>query len=350
MDLDHLMMMLGDTGEVTAPDTVQSYRDIWVIGQVANGDLTACTAQLLGKARELASDLGAYVRAGLFGHDLGDLGKQLIALGADVAHVADCPDLADLSLELPLHVLGTLLEEFKPAVILMPSGVIGDQLAPRLAQRFNATLTTQVVALRPDLSSRAVMADYAVYNGEFYESRSILAGPTFGPDSATQMFSVLPGAFRTPDPDRYRTGTVEPVAVDPSAVTGRVGVVGPTPYQRPLVAISRAQRIVALGFDLGEENVSAARALAERWGAHLAGDRTAASAGWIDYNQVVGVTGYDVAPDVYLALGVRGNTEHNVGMERARFVIAIHPDPNASIFEVADWCIVAEPGQILARL
>lgn len=354
MDWDHLQALLGETAPAEAPETVEGYRDVWVIGEAAKrkGDtqLTPLTAQLMGKAREVASDLGAYVRAGLLGHGLAGLGQELIALGADVTHVADAPELDGLPLEPALYVLATLFEEFRPAVVLFPAGPLGDQVAPRLAQRLNATLTTQCVALQPDLATRAITAVYAVYDGEYYEARVILSAGEFGPETITQMFSVLPGVFYTPDPDPLRTGTVEPFTLDLSDVRPRVRVIGPAVHQRPPLPISRAQRIVALGFDLQDENVPAARQLAAKLGAEIAGDRTAVAAGWIDPERVVGVTGYDVAPDLYLALGLRGSTEHNVGLERARFVAAVHPDPAAPIFAAADLGIVADPGEILARL
>lgn len=354
MDLDHLQALLGDRGEAAATEAVESTRDIWVIGETVQGEdrhqLTPLTAQLLGKARELASDLGAYVHAALLGYSLGDLGDELIALGADGAHLADAPELKGLLLEPALHVLATLFEEFSPAVALFPAGPLGDQIAPRLAQRLGGTLTTQCVALQPDLATRAITAAYAVYDGEYYEGRTIVAEAEYGPDTAIQMFSVLPNVFHTPDPDRYRSGTVEPIALDLSSCPARVKVVGRVEYQRPELPISKARRIVALGHDLGDENLAAARELAARLGAEIAGDRTAVAAGWINPEQVVGLMGYDVAPFLYLALGVRGSTEHNVGLEKARFVAAVHTDPAAPIFSAADLGLVAKPGEILVRL
>lgn len=352
MDLDHLQALLGDTSdsEFLAPEETAGFSDIWVIGEAVDGKLTQLTAQLLGAARELANELGAYVRAGLPGNDLGELGSSLIALGADVAHLADHPVLENLAAEPVLTILKDWFQEFKPAAALFPSGVLGDQIAPRLAQSLNATLTTQCIALRPDLSTRAITAEYAVYDGEYYESRTIRPDGDANPSNTTQMFTILPNAFRTPEPDPYRQGAVQHHDVDLTNSQPRIRPAGPVEYSRPPLAIDRAGRILAIGYELGEANVPLAKDVAAKLGAQIAGERAAAAAGWIDYNQVVGLMGYNVAPDFYLSLGVRGGAEHNIGLERARFIAAVHPDPTAPIFDIADLCIVAEPDKVLSLL
>jgi electron transfer flavoprotein alpha subunit len=90
--------------------------------------------------------------------------------------------------------------------------------------------------------------------------------------------------------------------------------------------------------------------LADRLGAHLAGDRGAWDAGFIDSEQIVDVRGVTVSPEVYVAVGIRGDTFHNAAIEDAKFVVAIHPDPDATIFEMADLCVEARPEEVLPSL
>jgi electron transfer flavoprotein alpha subunit len=90
--------------------------------------------------------------------------------------------------------------------------------------------------------------------------------------------------------------------------------------------------------------------LAEKLGADLGGDRSAQDMGWIDEARVVGVTGQEVAPDLYVAVGVRGDTVHNAAIAGARHVIAVHANPAAPIFAVADEAVVGEPKNILTEL
>ncbi|MCK4471404.1 MAG: FAD-binding protein [Anaerolineae bacterium] len=85
-------------------------------------------------------------------------------------------------------------------------------------------------------------------------------------------------------------------------------------------------------------------------GGQVAGDRGARDAGWIEPEQIVDVRGVTVAPDVYVAVGIRGDTFHNAAIEEAKFIAAIHPDPDAPIFQVADLCLEANPAEVLPAL
>jgi electron transfer flavoprotein alpha subunit len=100
---------------------------------------------------------------------------------------------------------------------------------------------------------------------------------------------------------------------------------------------------LAAGFELVKQ-------LAAALGAQVAGDRGAQDAGWIEPGQVVDVRGVTVAPDVYVAVGVRGDTFHNAAVEEAKFIAAIHPDPDAPIFQIADLCLEADPQEVLPAL
>jgi electron transfer flavoprotein alpha subunit len=120
------------------------------------------------------------------------------------------------------------------------------------------------------------------------------------------------------------------------------------PKWRPL---SKARRIVAVGRGLGDiQGVELARQLAERLGAEFAGDRSARDAGWVDEAHEVGVTAQEVAPDLYLALGIFGDTVHNAAIAGAKRVVAVHMRPDAPIFASADEAVVAEPVEMVRAL
>jgi electron transfer flavoprotein alpha subunit len=100
----------------------------------------------------------------------------------------------------------------------------------------------------------------------------------------------------------------------------------------------------------GDAAVQMARELAGRLGAEVGGDRSARDSGWVDEAHEVGVTSQEVAPDVYLTLGIRGDTVHNAAITGARLVIAVHPAANAPIFQAADAGIVGEPAEFIQAL
>ena len=147
--------------------------------------------------------------------------------------------------------------------------------------------------------------------------------------------------------DEYRQG--DPTLLDVDISSPRVRAVGPAEdFEPPAESLSEARIIVAAGRQAGD--MTLVEALADRLGAHLAGDRGAWDAGLVDAAQMVDVRGVTVAPQIYVAVGIGGDTFHNAAMEDARFIVAIHPDPAPSIFEVADLCVQADPKAFLPEL
>ena len=128
-----------------------------------------------------------------------------------------------------------------------------------------------------------------------------------------------------------------------------VRVVGPAEeFEPPPAGLAQAPVIVAAGRQAGD--FEAVKRLATVLGGQVAGDRGARDAGWIEAEQIVDVRGVTVAPDVYVAVGIRGDTFHNAAIEEAKFIVAIHPDPDAPIFQVADLCVEASPQDVLPAL
>ena len=137
------------------------------------------------------------------------------------------------------------------------------------------------------------------------------------------------------------------IEVEP--VEPAVRVVGPADdFVPPPVPLAQAPVIVSAGRQAGAFEL--VRQLAAALGAQVAGDRGARDAGWIEPGQVVDVRGAKVAPEVYVAVGIRGDTFHNAAIEGSGFILAIHPDPGAPIFQVADMCLEADPAEVVPAL
>jgi electron transfer flavoprotein alpha subunit len=302
------------------------------------------TLEAIGAARTLAESLGAYVYVVLLGDDVAPLASMLYHAGADGVRVAplavDDHTLAAFALEPYLEALADLFEEEQPEIVLLGATGFGQALAPRLAQRMDGGLIEHVTTVALDDTTRAVEATTPVYGGEFLEIKAC-------PEARPQFLTIEPGALAKPFLDEYRKG--EPTILDVERAEPRIRVLGPAEgFEPPEVSLSEASVVVAIGRQAG--NVSLVERLAEELGAYLAGDRGAWDAGLIDAEQMVDVRGVRVSPDVYVAVGVRGDTFHNAAMEGAKFIVAVHPDPKASIFEVADLCVEAEPEEVLPAL
>jgi electron transfer flavoprotein alpha subunit len=345
MDESYLDLLMAQQEEVSE---AEGGGGVWVVAEpaaalrpdAADGAVAPVSLEALGVARTLADALGAYVYGVLLGEGVTNLAQTLYQAGADGVRVADDPSLAQFALEPYLKVLANLVEAEQPEVVLCGATAQGQELAPRLAQALGGGLIEHVTAASLDEASRAVQAAFPIYGGEYFEIAAC-------PEARPQFLTIEPGAFSTPFLDTYRTG--EPTIIEVKPVEPAVHVVGEAEdFQPPSIPLAQAPVVVAAGRQAGDFEI--VKKLAAALDGHVAGDRGARDAGWIEPEQVVDVRGVEVAPETYVAVGIRGDTFHNAAIEEAKFIVAIHPDPDAPIFEVADLCLEVEPSEVLLSL
>lgn len=312
MDIHDLSALLGENVHA------DTNADVWV---VANSG--AARARLVGLARHLADGLGCYVHALVSGMDDA---PALIAFGADRVHVAADPV--------------TYLVTHHPEFVLFADAQRDE--AAGYAQRVGAGLITRAHTVRIEADSRALLASHPVYGSEYFHELAIT--------SATKVAAVCVHELAEPHADHGRSGETIEAEVTPAPPP--LHDLGPADYAPPAWRpLSKARVIVSAGRGVRDEaGFELVRQLAEKLGAELAGDRSALSSGWIDEAHEVGVTGQEVAPEIYLAIGILGDTYHNAAIAGARRVIAVHPQANAPIFQVADLAIMAEPKSWLPEL
>jgi electron transfer flavoprotein alpha subunit len=311
MDMTDLSTRMGE--DLTS----ENVADIWVALP------TLAAAPLLGEARRLADMLGCYVHAVVTDEGLSD---QAIAFGADRVHIA--------------AEAGAFLAGQQPEFVFFPVG----QNAPaaQFAQHLHAGLITDARNLSVDDATRALVGSHPVYGGEYFLDFAIT--------SPVKVATLDARLLSEPYADVGRSGEVVPNEF--AAPEPRVRDLGPVNYTpHPWRPLTKAKVIVSAGRGVKDaEGFALAEQLAERLGAELAGDQSARDSGWVDEAHQVGVTAQEVAPDLYIAVGIRGDTMHNAAVARARQVIAIHPNPDAPIFAVADCCVVANPKEFLPRV
>ena len=308
MDLSDLSALLGEDASAV------EYRDLWVVPAVP---------ALVAEARRLADGLGCYLHAVVADEALA---AEAIALGADRVHVA-------------LDAVNYLAGQH-PEFVLLPAGQ--EAIAARLAQRLGAGLITRTPTVEIDPDTRALRGAHPVYGGEYALDLEVT--------TPAKIATVEVTGWPAPFADASRSGEVYTSDL-PAAEPGWTRV-GPTEHTRPTwQPLSKARTIVAVGRGVGgEAGVALARQLAEALGAEFAGDRSARDSGWVDAAHEVGVTGQEVAPELYLAFGILGDTIHNAAITGARRVIAVHANAEAPIFKAADVAVAAEPRAVLAAL
>jgi len=314
--------------------------DIWVIAELRDGAPTPLTLETTYGARMAADMMGFYVEVAVLGSELPDVSTDLIQAGADRVYVIDDPALATFAVEPWLKASSDLFEAQPPEFVMLGATPLGEELAPRLAQRFGGGLIARCLTLRVDDFDRAFVGKRAVYGGKYYEMVA-----TSGP--APQFATVLPDCFGPPYLDASRFGETEKVDVK-IGVGSHLAQPEIADFQMPRPKLKAARRIVSVGRQVGD--VEAAKRLASRLGAEFAGAREAIDEGYVDDSRIVGVTGARVSPDLYVALGIRGDTMHAFGIQDAHYVVAVHPDPDAPILQQADAAIVGDPVKVVDEL
>jgi electron transfer flavoprotein alpha subunit len=306
---------------------------ILVVAEQRGGKLNRATLETIAAAQTAGHPL----EVALLGSGVDALASELAV--ADVAEVivVDDPALKDYTADGFVLALADLIAAEKPERVFLPHTYQTRDFAPALAARIHRPLVTDCVAVkgsgyvRPMFQGK-LQADVAVE----------------GPHLAT--FQI--GAFRA---DAMKTGASPAairkasIAIDASKI--RQKPEAPFKEAKQAVDLSQAERIVAVGRGIkGQEHVRLAQDLAKAMGAELAASRPICDAGWLPMDRQIGSSGQTVAPKLYVALGISGAIQHLVGMKGSRTIVAINKDPEAPIFEIADYGIVGDLFEIVPAM
>ncbi|HLT58920.1 MAG: electron transfer flavoprotein subunit alpha/FixB family protein [Limnochordales bacterium] len=309
---------------------------IVVLAWGGGAEPAAAVKEVLGGARRLADASGRAVVAGALG-PAAQGAPAMITYGADRVLTVEHDALAQADADAYVDAAEAVCRQVGDGLVLLPGDRLGWEIAPRLAHRLQAGLVTDCVAVDWD-GSRFVMTK-PVYGGK---AMARLAATT-----GVQVALVRNRTMEALAADPGRTGTVEPLTVSPTS--GRVKVVAHKAEESAgQVRLEDAPVVVAGGRGLGgpepfKELEEIARLLGGAVGASLA----AVDAGWISPAHQVGQTGKSVAPDLYIAVGISGASQHVAGMSGSRTIVAINKDPEAPIFRVAHVGAVGDYKEIL---
>jgi electron transfer flavoprotein alpha subunit len=313
-----------------------------VVAESLAGELRPVSLELLGKAAELAEAVGTSVEALLMGSEVESHAANLTAYGADTVHLADEPSLGGYDTSLYTDILAQCIQTRKLFAVLVPSTVNGRDLAARVAARLGLGLTGDCVGLEVDGEGRMVQLKPA-FGGN-------IVAPILS-RTMPQMATVRPGIMTPVEPDW---------SVRPAVERVEIGVLGPSPVELiesvidPLnegAELERARRVVGVGMGLGgPEGLAVARKLAGTIGAALGATRELCDAGWLPRQHQIGLSGKAVAPDLYIAVALRGPFNHTVGVQKAGTVVAINNSARAPIFKAADFGIVGDYREVVPVL
>jgi len=322
------------------------YKGIWVYVEHQNGVIKDGSLQLIGKARELASKVNVDVTAVMVGYKLGDLVKEPIYYGADRVVYVDDEALAVYMPHVYASVIVNLVNKYKPEVVLFAATKRGRELAPYVANTLRAGITADCTDLDIDVKTRDLDQVRPTYGGNILAH---IRTPTRRP----QLASVRPNVFPTPPRDTSRRGEVIREVINnlPKPNGSLISIKPVTKGDSDLPPVEKADIVVAAGRGVGgPEGVKLLVELAKAIGGTVGGTKKVTDAGWLPVDRQIGQTGKTVRPTLYIGVGVSGAIQHIFGMKESKIIVAINSDPNAPIFEYADYGIVGDYRQVIQAL
>jgi electron transfer flavoprotein alpha subunit len=357
-----------DTGEDDGPVDLSAYKHVWVYAEQRAGKLMNVALELIGEGRRLAREISddAKVYAVLIGDGIGSLATECFEFGADGAYLIESPLLKGFTTDGYTKVLHDAVKTYKPEIVLFGATHIGRDLAPRVAARLNTGLTADCTRLDVKVSS---YIDYANKNTTLDTStldpNSDDKGlkqtrPAFGgnlmativcPRTRPQMSTVRPGVMTRRERVPGAKGEIIKVAPTLSESDIRTRVLEIVKSAKEIVSLTDAEIICSGGRGLGDPSgFNLIRKFAEKVGGVVGSSRAAVDAGWIDHSHQVGQTGTTVKPKIYFACGISGAIQHLAGMQTSDIIVAINKDPDAPIFEVADYGIVGDLYKVIPQI
>lgn len=319
------------------------FKNVYVFAEQREGVIQPVALELIGKANDLAKELGEKVVAILAGYKMDALAQTLIEYGADEVIKIDHPNLEHYLTEQYAQTIDQVIKHFRPSIVLFGATTIGRDLAPRLSARMNTGLTADCTKLEIS-ENKELMMTRPAFGGN-------LMATIMCTEHRPQMSTVRPGVMQKLTPDSSRQGVITPFEVQFDESKFKVKLVEIVKEDKGKIDISEAKILVSGGRGVGcRENFENLRQLAAQLGAEVSASRAVVDSGIMPHDRQVGQTGKTVRPNLYLALGISGAIQHLAGMEESDFIVAINKDKFAPIFQVADVGIVGDVNKIVPLL
>ena len=310
--------------------------EVLVLVDHVAGEVKKVTAELLTAARRLGEPAAVVVGAPGTAAKMRD---TLARYGAAKVYVAESADAAEYLVKPKVDVLAGLVGRASPAAVLLSANQEGKEIAGRLALRTGSGLLGDAV----DLDGEGV-ATQSVFGGAFAVKSKVTKG--------CPVITVRPGGVEA-EPAQGRAEPAEEIvevpAVDPAKAARIVDVQPIEGGDRP--ELSEASVVVSGGRGVGSaDNFAVVEKLADALGAAVGASRAAVDSGYYPHQFQVGQTGKTVSPQLYIALGISGAIQHRAGMQTSKTIIAVNKDPEAPIFEIADFGVVGDLFKVTPQL
>ena len=314
--------------------------DVMVYAEMRDGAMRPVAREAVAAARRLADGLGGSVVALTFGTaGSAEAAKGLAAFGADRIVAVESEELSRYSPDAAVGVIESMSNQLSPAAIVFPASAQGKDVSARVAGRLKRSLASEVTELAAD--GGTIVVTRPVYAGKAYARMRFTDSPA--------LVSIRPNVF--PAVEKAGAGALETIALP--ATESKTRITGMEQGARDRLDVREADIVVAGGRGLqGPESWGILEDLVEALGpqATLGASRAVVDAGWRPHGEQVGQTGKVVSPGLYFAIGISGAIQHLAGMRTANVIVAVNKDPEAPIFDVANYGIVGDVFEVVPEL
>jgi len=308
-------------------------KNILVVGEVQEGSLKNVTLELISKAREIVDQSDGKVISLIIGYNVKDLAKIPLKYGADIVYLYDDPLLENYSPETYSLIVENVIEETKPDLVMIPSTKKGREFGPRVAAHFKAGMAADCFDIRDGkILTRNGYGGISISEIEFkeYPVFATFRANVFKARENERDGKIIEKKFEMKDSIRIIVKEILKTV---------------TKGEKKL---DEAKVIVAGGRGVGsKEGFEKLKELADLLDGAVGASRVAVDLGWMPKSAQIGQSGLTVQPDLYIACGISGTIQHIVGMKYSKVIVAINKDPNAPIFNIADFGIVGDLHQII---
>ncbi|UKS64249.1 electron transfer flavoprotein subunit alpha/FixB family protein [Rossellomorea marisflavi] len=312
-------------------------RKVVVLGEVRDGSLRNVSFEAIAAAKTVAE--GGEVVGVLVGQSVSSLGEELIQYGADRVITVEDEKLAQYTPDGYSQALMAVIGQESPEGIIFGHTALGKDLSPKLAGKLKTGLVSDATDL--DLAGGNLVFTRPIYSGKAFEKKIVTDGVIFA--------TIRPNNIEPLAKDESRTGDVASLSVEIKNL--RTIIKDVVRKASEGVDLSEAKVIIAGGRGVkSEDGFNPLKELADVLGGAVGASRGACDADYCDYSLQIGQTGKVVTPDLYIACGISGAIQHLAGMSNSKVIVAINKDPEANIFNVADYGIVGDLFEVVPLL
>jgi electron transfer flavoprotein alpha subunit len=320
------------------------YKGILICGEVIEGKVPTITRELIATGRKLSDDLNQRLSILLIGENIQETANEAVFFGADVVYTVNDIVFDASPPEQYLAIIVKVCQQAAPSIILFGQTDMGRDIAPRLAARLGASICMDCVELAIDPETKLLLQSKPVYGGN---AVAVWISENVQP----QIITMRPRAAAPAEPDSSRKGEILPVAVEIDESVIKSIRIETVKEEVKGIRLDEAKVIVAGGGGIGsKEGFGLVQELAQILGGTTGITRVPCDEGWMPASLEIGQTGHVVTPELYVAIGISGAPQHLAGCSGSKCIVAINTNPEAHIFEEADFGIVGDYREVLPSL